>query len=548
MAGKTFMHFKVFDEAGNAVYTPQQANNNYEFLLDPTQLGNGPHEYDIELKLSSGSGSIAEDFGLEYYLVQRTIVVTVDNSTPAAISNLTASMINGYMTLQWEKPAHEHFYYRIIKFDADGKFLSSLDVKNEGQASFVDEGYVGGKVTYVVTLTSSFFDVPSEPVSYELQPIEVESSIDGGNYLKLKWNVLTAFDDDVVIRVSGRNFSQDFPWASSEAYVDTLYLGDMATATVKVLRNDLVNDGYSIANNHHIGKKINPFYQYSFLESSNDLIFTPGNGSTKTYRYNATSFEVEDSVYHGIASPLISSEDGTRQYFVLGAYGYMFNPLDLSVPISQIYFNSIFWPLYHRDLVYPVPYGVSNDNLFVLGNQEYRGGLKPTIVTMDLTTKQLWGSEKEGNVAALSGNGDFMVITNAGSGEDGIVYKRGASDWEMIGKVPYGKMFFSRDPGTTLVQSNNGTTHVYDLTSTPDGNGHFSSVVSAQIDATAFDRITNRVIQESIDAKMISTITTYSLDNLELVSTLKARVTGYYQHFIAGNKQMVSTGYIKNVE
>jgi hypothetical protein len=545
-AGKPVIYAKVYSE-GKEI-SVGGLNDLYSFLVDPEELSNGSHEYDIEVKISSGSGSIAESLGIEYYLIRKKLVVSVDKSIPQPVTSLTATMVDGYMTLTWEKPFHNHYQYIIIKHDGSGNFLDSNIISDPNMTSYVDQGYVGGKVSYKIALHSAFFQVDSESVTYDLQPIEVVPVLDENNYLKLKWNVLTAFGEDVTIRISGRHFTKDFPWESDESKVDSLYLGDIANANLKVFRNGFEGQALSVTSAHSIGTKIKSFYSYSFIEASNKILFYLATGPSKIYRYDATTFAPEDSSYHP-GNNLISSESGMRQYLIYSwSNAYSFNPMNFSESINGIDLNSIYRQAHGSDTSYPVYFNISNDNLLVFTNQNQFGG--PKVVTMDLTTKQPFGTDKNGVKADISGDGHFMVVTNSYSEEDAVVYKRGASDWEEIGKIPFGRMFFSRDPGNRLVRSHQGTTYVYDLISSPDANGYFTEVKSAQINATGLDRVSNRIIQEIIDDKFVSSISTYSVDDLTLMSTHKARVTPNMgdQHFVVGNKQIVASGYIRDIE
>jgi hypothetical protein len=544
--GKPLIYCKVSSE-GKEI-SVGNLNDQYSFLIDPEQLSNGTHEYDIEVKLSSGSGSIAESLGVEYYLIQKKLVVSVDKSIPEPVTGLTATMVDGYMTLTWNKPSHNHYKYSIFKLDENDNFLDAFDISNASLTSYVDKGYVGGKVSYHVALVSSFFQVDSEYVVHELQPIEVVPVLDGDNHLKIKWNVLTVFGEDVTIRISGRHFTKDFPWESDESNVDSLYLGDIANANLKVFRNGFDDQGLSVTSAHSIGTKIKSFYSYSFIEASNKILFYRATGPSKIHRYDATTFASEDSLYHP-GNYLISSESGMRQYLIYSwSNAYSFNPMNFSESINGIDLNSIYRQAHGSDTSYPVYFNISNDNLLVFTDQNQFGG--PKVVTMDLTTKQPFGTDKNGVKADISGDGHFMVVTNSYSEEDAVVYKRGASDWEEIGKIPFGRMFFSRDPGNRLVRSHQGTTYVYDLISSPDANGYFTEVKSAQINATGLDRVSNRIIQEIIDDKFVSSISTYSVDDLTLMSTHKARVTPNMgdQHFVVGNKQIVASGYIRDIE
>ena len=72
-AGKFLKTLKVTKDGQviELIYSSGQLN--YSFLLDPANLAEGTHEYDIEAELSSGSGSLAEVVGLENYLIQKKL-------------------------------------------------------------------------------------------------------------------------------------------------------------------------------------------------------------------------------------------------------------------------------------------------------------------------------------------------------------------------------------------------------------------------------------------------------------------------------------------
>lgn len=539
-AGKRLVYFTVTKEGQPINSLGPVAPDQYLFNVDPAHLEQGTHQYDIEAKLSSGSGSIAEARGLEYYLIRKKLVVTVDKRVPSAVTGITPSMEAGHMTLRWNKPAHDHYFYVIVRNDVQGNYQSAT-ISDPDVTEYIDEGYLGGKVSYTITLQSSFFVVPSEPVAYDFNPMESVSMIDENNRLKLKWTMQYQFGDDVFIRTTGRNFTMDFPATSGEAVVDTIYLGDIATSSLQLFRKGFEDDGLQIGYTSSIGTKMKLFDQYSLIESSNKLILSEVTNGRKTYRYNINTSVVEDSVYFPASSGnLRASQDGQYQYFASGSFLNSFNPLDFSAPGTSIYLNSI----YQNDLQNPAIYAVSNDNFVVLGNQH-------KIVTMDLTNKQLWGTEKNGTKAVVSGDGNLMVVTDIIFESDAVIYKRGLTDWEEMGKVPHGNMFFSRLPNPQLISSLNGVTKLFDLTATPNADGYFVETTSAPVQATAFDIVNNRILSETIDSKLISTISVYSLEDLHLIATVKARVSSNwlnYSHFVLGGSHFTTSGFINAIE
>jgi hypothetical protein len=553
-AGRSLVYFKVYKDGKEIDLITPSHSEQFIFLLEPTQLNNGTHEYDIEVKLASGSGSLAEAAGLEYYIVEKKLVVTVDNSTPAAITGLAATMVNGHMTIRWNKPAHQHYFYTIIGYNETDEYSRAVDISDSDVTQYIDEGFLGGKVSYKVVLRSAFFYVESEPVTFDFDPIEVLSLTDADNRFKLKWTMHYTFADDVFIRITGRHFQLDFPAADGETPVDTLYLGDLANTTLKLLRNGFETDGRTFSFASLVGDKIKPFDQYALVQSSNKLILHQATNSNKTYRYNATTFALEDSIYiPGLDGyNLLSSQNGNHQYVYSGNYLISFNPLNFSVVPTPVDLNDIYRSSFQRDLEYPGYYAVSNNNLLVLSNQPFDGQqIEHKIVTMDLNTKQLWGTQKEGTRAVIPANAEFMVVTNSISESDAVVYKRGATDWQEIGKVPDGEMFFSADGNPLLISSRDGVTKVFDLTTTPNGAGYFPEKASGLVRATGFDVVNNRVLQETIDAKSISTISSYSLTDFSLLSTVSARVTNSYpgfNHFIVGGNQLVTSGFKKTIQ
>jgi hypothetical protein len=543
-AGKSLKYFRVSRAGKNVEILSSGVPEQYLFYVDPIDLDAGIHEYEIEAQLSSGSGSLAEASGLEYYIVEKKLVVTVDKTVPSPVTGITADMVNGHMTLRWNKPAHDHYFYSITRQDDKGNY-QGYTIYDADVIEYVDEGYLGGPVVYSIALQSAFFAVQSEPVAYDFNTIEAVAIVNENNHLKVSWTVLSQFGDDVFIRASGRNFTKDFPAASGEAIIDTMYLGDIAESTLKLLREGFEDDGLTIRHTSSIGTRVKAFDEYSLLQTSNKLILNKVNNGYKTYRYNATTALVEDSLnFPGIGGQLLSSQDGNHQYFVSGSYLYSFNPLDFSEYPEQIYLNSIYRPLYGSDLEFPAIWAVSNDNFLVLTNRRQ-------IVTMDLNNKQLWGTAKSGGAAVISGDGGFMV-TKDEFGADVIIYKRGLTDWEEIGKVPYGeRIFFSRLPNPKLICSMNGVTKLYDLMSTVNAEGYFSEIDSAPIDATGLNIVNNWIISETVDAKFVSTISIYSIDEFEFLSVVKARVNSNWlnhSHFVVGGQQLITSGFIKEIE
>lgn len=552
-AGKFLKHFNVTKD-GQAVYLMYSSTDAASFHLDPANLPDGTHEYDIEMVLSSGSRSLAEAAGLEDYVIQKKLVVNVDRSEPAPVSGLTAAMVNGKMVLTWDKPAHKNFYYSIYRYNEATNKGASADIRDPNVTEFVDEGFLGGKAKYYVSLRSAFFDVTSESPWYEHNFIEATSQIDEDDRVIMKWVMSHNFGEDVFVHINGRRFEKDFPATNAgEAIVDSLFLGDVANSTVQLLRRGFEDDGVTLSFTSSVGDKLRPFYECSFIKSSNKLLLHRGPASNKTYRYDATTLQAEDSfdLYIG-HFPRLSSPDGQRQWFLSHHTLYGINPMNLADYPTQINLSSIYYPLWNRDLGYTLYHSISNNDLIVFTNSFQNGQqIDYKIVTVDLNTKQLWGSEIDGVRAFIAEDASFLAATNQVSGGHAVIYKRGLNDWEELGKIPNGEIFFSRLPNPRLISSLDGITRVYNLDSAPNAEGFFIAAGSASIQATGFDIVNDRILSETIDAKLISTISIYSVDDFQLVSTVKARVAKDYlgpNHIVIGGRHLVISGFITDIE
>lgn len=533
------------------------SNENISFMLDPSDYADGSHEFWIKVKLSSGSGSVAEMLGAEYYLVEKIFKVTIDKSTPLPASGLSAQMVNGRLSLTWNKPDHEHFVYKLKR---DYYPQELIEIKDVATTQYIDELFTGGKITYTLVLESKFFSVESESFTFELNPLEAEAILDEDGFIKIVWTTPFDFGDETFLKVSGRKSSQIFPLVAGEATVDTLLLGEDATASLTLSHSNHEDEGYRKDFTVSVGTRIKKFDYFALLPAQNKLIISKGyvygfdDASTKIYRYDASTLTLEDSLVFLIPGwanyELLVSEDGAHAYIKYDNFFkseprlLKFDPLDFAKPTTTTSVSGVFGSYFSSSITESSRYSLSNENQILFLNYYYTQNL----INIDMNTKAVRWYKNNIQDAIISSDGTFMIATEGGLG---VVYKKTYDAWDSIGKIPMGLFFFTSDSSPRVIVSSNGVTNIYDPQSSTGPDGYFPVIRSGAINTTAYDRATNRIIQEERSNDHVSTLSVYDVNDFSLIVKTSANVSDQYidnKHFYTGDHHLMTSGRIKKLK
>jgi hypothetical protein len=551
--GKNIISFEIIRDGINWL---TGTNEKFNLIMDPNDYADGIHIFNISYKLSSGSGSVAEMLGAEYYLVEKEFTIIVNRTPPPPITGLRSQLIDGKLLISWNKPSGNNFALRITtqneftenSYNTENFFISDLTITNLAINSFT-----GGKIKFTISQESIFFSVSNVSDFFELVPIEANVSLDEDNRVKINWNTLVNLSENTFIKISGSKSVQIFPFKSGETIVDSLILGENVKVSIRVISsNEFESFGFLNYLNIELGVKIQKFDYFSFLPTQNKLITSKGHlmsfdeDITKIYRYNATTLAIEDSliIQKSESYQMFISQNGEFGYIKFDSYNqtnpvlYPFNPLNFSETKSNISITSISYS-YFGTFNYAYNYSLSNTNhlLFLNGN----GVL---MQVHDLNSKTVSWYRDNVNDGLISHDGSYIVISK---NNVGIVYHKTSSVWEEIGKVPVGKYYFTSDTNPELIITKPNLVEIYSLTTPPSLNGDLTLLRSSSLNTTSFDHTTNQLIRETVGVDKISSMYIYDIQDFRLSSEVKANLTspyGSYNHYYANNYHLVTSGYI----
>lgn len=121
------------------------------FLLDPANLSEGDHPLSVDIKVKTGSGSVAELLGAEYYQGKYAFTVKVVKNADLALTISHKKNTEGYLELNWDNPNLDKLnvdYYIIHFEDAYSGGRQSIRISNPGQRSYIDKSFVYGARVY----------------------------------------------------------------------------------------------------------------------------------------------------------------------------------------------------------------------------------------------------------------------------------------------------------------------------------------------------------------------------------------------------------------
>ena len=128
-------------------------------VIDPKQLANGKHKLTFYLdQTNATASSLASSFGKENFYTKKEVTVTVDLTLPDPVSIRKFQIIDGVMSVVWNKPSKFNFNsYMIRRFVmSEGstqwfEYGSPLSI-SKNAVSFRDSLYSGGAIQYRVDM------------------------------------------------------------------------------------------------------------------------------------------------------------------------------------------------------------------------------------------------------------------------------------------------------------------------------------------------------------------------------------------------------------
>lgn len=548
--GKRIMIVEVLKDGNPWIQSSRESVN---FDLDPAEYSDGTHEILIKVRLSSGSGSVAELLQAEYYEFEKAFTFTVDKSPPQPVSGITIAMEDGKLVLRWDKPDHNHFEYVIHRTYWYGENSASqkfIRIKDPSTTEYVDDGFTGGNIIYSISLESPSFSVGSVDADFKLQPVVINATMNDDNVVRISWAQPYYFGDSIYVAVTRGDQRTQFPAQAGEMAVDTLILGDQIPVSFKIIREGYEPEGYQKDFTFRPGLPIKAFDDIHLLPS-NKLILTkviPEDRRTRIYRYDASSMLIEDSLtLEKPSSGLLVSADGNLTYVLhyenlerSEVLLIKFNPLNFSEPTSTISLP----PSYDGNyLITTKNFSLSNGNILLFEDARFNG---PRVIQVDLNSNSVIWSRSNVDNPVLSPDGSTLVVRDGGSGQ---VWKKDQSNWVLSANVPAGNFYFTSGTTQMLIVSTPSFTGIYDPNDT-SGGSVLQPLRTSAAAVTGYDRITNNLISEEITADHISVIKVLNTDLIEKFAIRANVFHNYpdYKHVYTGSAHYLSSGFMAKTE
>lgn len=135
-----------------------ELSNSY-FTLNPREFRSGFYSLKVEFTSNSGTGSLADQLGAEQINVWREWIVEIDNSVPAAPSNLTIQEHEGKLKIEWNRCMGRNFQeYRVSACYFTSENTTSClyrVISDADSTTIIDSVYCNGKVRYSVQVVAS---------------------------------------------------------------------------------------------------------------------------------------------------------------------------------------------------------------------------------------------------------------------------------------------------------------------------------------------------------------------------------------------------------
>lgn len=540
-----------------------------KFFLFPHSLEEGTHTVTLSIRVATQSGSLAEKLGAEYYLIEKSFQLINDRTVPPAVTP-TAAYEDGRLTIRWNTINQKNFYYVIKRAYAPYNPLQDSIIRNTAQNVFIDDGFVGGEVTYAIAATGFGFERRDlGTITFKDDPVDFQVSEGEGKTVKLNWNNsrVNVQNTQLYIEMAGRTISVPMT-SSGNLLLDTLVLGQEQNYWIKTSKPGYGRQAYTRMRGIKLPQQIKAYTSQAMLVDKNRLLLQT---ETAIYRYRLPSFELEDSLLYQNNekfSGFVVSEDGNRAVLTTEHhYLYEFNPMDFDAPLSQL---GVFMA------TAPYTGGTAEINNIVLGNLS-QNGLLTMVISKHGSTQIVY--DINNNVVpwyappfiylnavhppVVSNDGRYLANDYPAS-QKGEVYEWNGSAFDQIGRIRPGRKYFRpanneiisgtiKDPYQPLP----GAVLIYDLATLPADPTQTLPLLRSKefpdIDhdayfwETGYDHNTD-VFYVRYMENATSILTMYNANTMGLVDKVSAFTYAPYTHQFEGNYHLTNRGYIEQVK
>jgi hypothetical protein len=363
----------------NLIYSTGLPEVTY-FVVEAAYIEDGIYNLRIELKSSSGSGSLADVMGQEDLHLEKNWTVVIEKKRPDPVPILSIREIDGTLKIEWERFENFTFQrYVITKYCFDPLYNTYIicwaaEVQDQNATSLSDSTYIGGKAKYAVRVKAANQESDVSEKEFD-SPYNLEFAyewLDNKN-MKLSWRKST--------------FHQNFSYyqiAFTASNDNRSFKIENVSDTTLILDAGLKFPGTKTLVLEAHPREINSYnrdYVYQHLDISQGTPFPLFYENTLTFnvalqkyfsmrksgdkfllvRIDGTTNEEEQSILAGDGKYTLS-ENGLYLYYSDYDHLYQLDPLDFSL------INSFDLAELNGSGNYIWEYNVSDDNMLSATN------------------------------------------------------------------------------------------------------------------------------------------------------------------------------------
>lgn len=175
----------------SAVYSMEDQSwevhsNASTFNIHPNDFTPGPHKLKLNLVVSTGTNSIADNLGFEKYQIHKEWDVITDGREAPSLQPVVSVSKDSILVIKWPKADHYNFQYYEISASTGFRFIDKK-ISNINDTTFCDPLYAGEGYSFSVDCitgnsygNSPRIDIPMEAPQLYIQEIGYEK-------LKISW-------------------------------------------------------------------------------------------------------------------------------------------------------------------------------------------------------------------------------------------------------------------------------------------------------------------------------------------------------------------------
>lgn len=534
------------------------------FDLNPLNVGLGTHKVTLYMAFETGSNSLAEQIGAEYYSYQISFNVQVDRDPPPLVTPLSARIENGYLTMRWQTTTNRP--YRFIVNNGASSSIITNNFNPNFEYVYADSGYVGNSTNYALSISNAFGMFNVGTTSSPPYPTDFILNTSNPDKYSLEWSS-TIYPAQVLL--SGPKGSTLVPITTGKIDLDSMYLGDELNYRIIISRN--IHQDQRFDSTFVLKKQQNmrPFNMLKTMSASN--AYFVGQGPAELYRMTLPDFQVVDSSQTSVNAPHVFHEfqfSSDATFITTLSHGQsvplLINPNDLkdTTPFNALMTNQ------NGAVVSAsaTKHTSASSNKLLGATIIYNGSPRPIIydLNQDLLVSPFDAFTNLDSINTdtplLSPDGNFYCLNSYDQTRKEVYYNN-LGDWNLVGYMPNGEFTFRKDGSLELISIENSAVKVYDLSNLPPAAGPFQVIrtfslppipAGSKSGKVGYDELSQMLTVETIDELDYSTIKLYAIQDFAYAGSVKARVKSKnpnipVRHIYSAGYHFVSSGYAEKI-